>query len=54
MSVAQHGKDSNGEDTGPDLDAHTFDNVERVKRIFAGRYDVLVEKGELALRNRQR
>ena len=47
VSVAQHGKDSNGEDTGPDLDAHTFDNVERVKRIFADRYDVLVEKGNL-------
>ena len=47
VSVAQHGKDSNGEDTGPDLDAHIFDNVERVKRIFAGRYDVLVEKGNL-------
>ena len=47
VSVAQHGQDDNGEDTGPDLDAHTFDNVERVKSIFADRYDVLAEKGNL-------
>ena len=47
ISVAQHGQDSNGEDTGPDLDARVFDNVERVKSIFAGRYDVLAAKGNL-------
>ena len=47
ISVAQHGQDSNGEDDGPDLNAHTFDNVERVKSIFAGRYDVLAAKGNL-------
>ena len=45
-SVSQH-EMVDGEDDGPDLDAHTFDNVERVKRIFAGRYDVLAGKGNL-------
>ena len=44
VGVAQHGKDSNGEDTGPDLDAHTFGNVERVKSIFVGRYGVLEDE----------
>ena len=46
VGVSQHAV-VDGEDDGPDLDAHTFDNVERVKRIFADRYDVLAEKGNL-------
>ena len=47
VGVDQHGKDSNGEDTGPDLDAHAFDNVERVKEIFVERYTALSTKGLL-------
>ena len=47
VGVAQHGQDDNGEDTGPDLDAHTFANVERVQAIFVERYSVLNSKGLL-------
>ena len=44
VSVAQHGIDASGEDDGPDLDAHDFDNVDRVERIFVERYAALEGK----------
>ena len=47
VSVSQHGVDASGEDDGPDLDAHDFGNVDRVERIFVGRYSVLEGKGLL-------
>ena len=46
VGVSQHAV-VDGEDDGPDLDAHTFDNVERVKRIFVGRYTALSTEGLL-------
>ena len=46
VGVDQH-EMVDGEDDGPDLNTYSFANVERVERIFVGRYDVLKDKNLL-------